>query len=120
MAEGGAVPTGDFQPIPVAEFQNGRRFRAGGLTHNNPMRRKRIILRAREVIFPLLAEFVLYAVFVFAYFFLVLHYLGNWLKELARHKYLYAVIALALIIAQGLFLEILTVVLLKLVRRKRK
>ena len=91
-----------------------------GVQHNHPMRLKPKVLRAREVMFPLLAEFFLYAVFVLAYYFLVLDYLAGWLKGIFDRKYLYAVVALSLIIAQGLLLEVLTTFLLKLLRRKRK
>ena len=42
-------------------------------------------------------ELAVYAVFVFAYFFLVLHFLGGWLKHIFdQNKTLYAFVALAL------------------------
>ena len=66
-----------------------------------------------------LIELALYAVFVFAYFFLVLHFLGNWIKHLFdEHRTQYAIIALALIVFQGIALEMLTTALLKLIRRR--
>ena len=64
-------------------------------------------------------EIILYAALVTGYFFLVLHFLGGWLKALFdTDKPLYAVTALLLIIAQGLLLELLTTRLLILVRSK--
>ena len=67
-----------------------------------------------------LLELAIYAVFVFGYFFLVLHFLGGWLKHLFdSNKLLYAFVALALIIVQGVFLETLTTGLLKFIGQKR-
>ena len=60
-----------------------------------------------------LVELVLYGVLVTAYYFLVLHFLGNWLHELFQtNRRMYAAVALGLIIGQGLLLEILTRLLL--------
>jgi hypothetical protein len=68
-----------------------------------------------------LVELVTYAVFVFAYFFLVLNFLGHWLKQLFdQQRTLYAVVALALIVVQGVALEMLTTALWKLIRRWEK
>jgi len=68
-----------------------------------------------------LIELVVYAVFVFAYFFLVLNFLGHWVKLLSdQHRTLYAGVALALIVVQGIGLEMLTTALLKLIRRWEK
>jgi hypothetical protein len=54
---------------------------------------------------------------VTVYFFLVLHFLGNWLKHLFdQRRILYAITALGLIIAQGVALEMLTAALLKFMR----
>ena len=65
-----------------------------------------------------LVELIVYAVFVFAYFFLVLHFLGDWVKHLFDgNRTLYAVVALGLIITQGVALEALTTALLRLIRR---
>jgi hypothetical protein len=65
-----------------------------------------------------LVELIVYAVFVFAYFFLVLHFLGGWVKHLFdANRTLYAVVALGLIITQGVALEALTTALLRLIRR---
>jgi hypothetical protein len=60
-----------------------------------------------------LFELFIYAVLVTVYYLLVLHFLGDGLKQLYQHRrHLYAGVALSLIIAQGLLLEILTRVLL--------
>jgi hypothetical protein len=64
-----------------------------------------------------LVELALYAVFVTAYFFLVLHYLSGWLQDLhLRHVKLYALIAIVLIIGQAVLLESITTWLLRLLR----
>jgi hypothetical protein len=64
---------------------------------------------------------VLYAVFVFAYYFLVLHFMGDWLKRVFdENKALYAAVALTLIIAQGALLDLLTGWLFTKVRGKTK
>jgi hypothetical protein len=60
-----------------------------------------------------LIEFVVYAALVAVYYFLVLHFLGDWLSHLFNQdRRTYAVVALALIIGQGFLLEVLTRVLL--------
>ncbi len=64
-------------------------------------------------------EIVLYAILVTGYFFLVLHFLGGWLKTLFdTDKPLYAVTALLLMIGQGVLLELFTTRLLMAVRSK--
>jgi hypothetical protein len=64
-----------------------------------------------------LIELVVYAALVVGYFFLVLHLLGGWLYDLsANHRYLYAGVAILLIIGQAVFLEALTTFLLRLLR----
>ena len=64
-------------------------------------------------------ELAIYAVLVTAYFFLVLHLLGNWLYQLdMQHRILYAVVALLLIAGQAVVLDALTTVLLRLLRRR--
>jgi hypothetical protein len=68
-----------------------------------------------------LVELAVYGVFVFAYFFLVLHFLGGWIKHVFdQNKTLYAFVALALIIAQGVGLEMLTTGLLRIIRSREK
>jgi hypothetical protein len=64
-------------------------------------------------------ELAIYAVFVTAYFFLVLHLLGNWLYRLdMQHRILYAVVALLLIAGQAVALDALTTVLFRFLRRR--
>ena len=64
-------------------------------------------------------ELAIYAVFVTAYFFLVLHLLGNWLYRLdMQHRILYAVVALLLIAGQAVVLDALTTVLFRFLRRR--
>lgn len=66
-------------------------------------------------------ELGVYAVFVFAYFFLVLHFLGGWLKHIFdQNKTVYAIVALALIIIQGVGLEMLTTALLRVIRSRER
>ena len=62
-------------------------------------------------------ELVIYAVLVIVYFFLVLHLLGQWLYELEiQHRYLYAGLAILLIVGQAVLLEGLTTFLIRLIR----
>ena len=64
-------------------------------------------------------ELLIYAGLVVAYYFLVLHLLGDWLQRLFEHeRKLYAVTALILIICQGLILEVLTRLLLAFTKPK--
>ncbi len=66
-----------------------------------------------------LAELAVYAVFVLAYFFLVLHFLGDRVKQVFDENIiLYAILALALIIVQGVLLEIVSSALVRVIRRK--
>lgn len=68
-----------------------------------------------------LVQLIVYAVFVFAYYFLVLHYCGGWLKRLSDDdKTIYAIVALALMIAQGTALELFTGWLFRVIHRKAK
>jgi len=68
-----------------------------------------------------LAEVIIYAGLVAAYFFLVLHFLGGWLDRLFLHdRRLYAGVALGLIIGQGFLLELLTRLLLALIKSRAR
>jgi hypothetical protein len=70
-----------------------------------------------RVLRDFLIELVVYGLLVFAYFALVLHFLGGWLKGLYdTNKTTYAIAALGLMIGQGVLLEILTTALLRFVR----
>lgn len=63
-----------------------------------------------------LIELFVYAALVTAYVFFVIGLLGNWLNGLYHHnKTLYAIAALALIIGQGVVLEAVTSLLLRLI-----
>ena len=64
-----------------------------------------------------LIELAIYAAMVTAYFFLVLHFLGNWLLWVEdSHRYWYGLLAIALMIGQAVVLESLTTFLLRLIR----
>ncbi len=64
-----------------------------------------------------MVELVLYAGFVSAYFFLILHFLGSWVRHVfADNKTLYAMMALTLMIAQGSLLEMFTSGLSRVIR----
>jgi hypothetical protein len=64
-----------------------------------------------------LVELAIYALFVTGYFFLVLHYLSDWLQELhLNHVRLYALVTIVLIIGQAVLLEGVTTWLLRLLR----
>ncbi len=70
---------------------------------------------------PLLVQLIVYALFLLAYFFLVLQFLGDWLKRVAEHDRVeYAAAALGLIVAQGIALELLTSLLLRVARRRSR
>jgi hypothetical protein len=67
-----------------------------------------------------LVELAVYAAFVTAYFFLVLHYLAGWLQNLhLNHVKLYALMTIVLIIGQAVVLESVTTWLLRLLRGGR-
>ena len=62
----------------------------------------------------------MYAGLVVVYVFFVIAFLGNWLDALyEHHKIRYAFAALLLIIGQGVALEMVTTILLRLIRRRR-
>jgi hypothetical protein len=64
-----------------------------------------------------LVELAIYGVFVTAYFFLVLHFLSDWLQNLHQHHVkVYALMAIVLIIGQAVLLESVTTWLLRLLR----
>lgn len=68
----------------------------------------------------MLIELPIYAVLVIAYFFLVLHFLSDWLGTLHKqHVLLYALTSIALIIGQAVVLESVTTMLLRLFRGGR-
>ena len=64
-------------------------------------------------------ELAIYAVLVVAYFFLVLHFLGEGLHQLAlRHRYAYAGTAILLMIGQAVVLQNVTTLLLRFIRSR--
>ena len=64
-----------------------------------------------------LIELAVYSVLVVLYVFLVLNLMGSWLFLLYEYDLrIYAVVAVCLIVAQGIGLEILTRVLLKFIQ----
>jgi F0F1-type ATP synthase membrane subunit a len=68
-----------------------------------------------------LLELALYAILLVAYFAFVLHYLGGWFKELYDgDRDFFAVMALVVMIAQTVGLEIVSSFLIRLLRRKKK
>ena len=72
---------------------------------------------ARRTLLSFLAELVIYSLLVVVYFFLILHFLGNWLQGLSQESIkLYAVVALGLMIAQAILLEWITTFLFRLLR----
>ena len=68
-----------------------------------------------------LIELAIYSVLVVAYFFLVLHFLGEGLHQLeSRHRYTYAGVAVLLMIGQAVLLQNVTTLLLRLIRGREK
>ncbi len=62
-------------------------------------------------------ELAIYALLVVAYFFLVLHLLGDWLYGFeTKRRYLYAGLAILLIVGQAVLLEAVTTFLLRRLR----
>jgi hypothetical protein len=62
-------------------------------------------------------ELAIYALLVVAYFFLVLHFLGGWLHQLeSQHRYVYAAVAILLMIGQAVVLQNVTTLLLRFIR----
>jgi hypothetical protein len=71
----------------------------------------------RRTLLSFFAELVVYSALIVAYFFLVLHFLGNWLEHLSKENIkLYAVVAIGLIIGQAVLLEWVTTFLFRLLR----
>jgi hypothetical protein len=71
----------------------------------------------RRTLLSFFAELVVYSALIVAYFFLVLHFLGNWLGHLSKENIkLYAVVSIGLIIGQAILLEWVTTFLFRLLR----
>lgn len=66
-----------------------------------------------------LIELTVYAGLVLVYVFFVIAFLGSWLDNLYLHnKTRYALVALSLIIGQGVVLEMVTSLLLRIIRAR--
>jgi hypothetical protein len=71
----------------------------------------------RRTLFSFLAELAVYIVGIVVYFFLVLHFLADWLEHLSKENIkLYAIVAIGLIIGQAILLEWVTTFLFRLLR----
>jgi hypothetical protein len=70
-------------------------------------------------IISVLVEIPMYAGVIVAYYYLVLSLMGSWVAHLFEtDKRLYAVVCLALILAQGILLDLTTTLLLRAVRKR--
>ncbi|MCE0484062.1 MAG: hypothetical protein LV479_07480 [Methylacidiphilales bacterium] len=68
-----------------------------------------------------LGELAVYAVLLFIYFQLVLHYWANWLKDVFDHdKRSYATVAILLMVGQAVGLEMVSSILFGLFKLGRK
>ncbi|MGA8659542.1 MAG: hypothetical protein WB586_25750 [Chthoniobacterales bacterium] len=66
-------------------------------------------------------ELAIYAAVVGVYVFLVVHFLGGWLKQLwVDRRDVYAFVAISLMIAQAIGLEGITGFVLSFLRRRRR
>ena len=64
-----------------------------------------------------LVELLLYSALVIGYFFLVQHFVADWIAHIYEgNRRLYAAAALALIVCQGIVLEMLTTALFALIK----
>lgn len=64
-----------------------------------------------------LVELLVYSALVLGYFFFVRHFLADWIADLHhKDRRIYAVAALALIICQGIALEMVTAALFAIIR----
>ncbi len=71
----------------------------------------------RKTLYSFLGELVVYGLLVVVYFFLVLHFLGDWLAQLNKENVkLYALVAIGLIIGQAVVLESVTTLIFRLMR----
>lgn len=65
-------------------------------------------------------ELVIYAALITIYFFLVLSFLGDWLRSLfLEHRDVYAVVAILLMIGQAVVLELVTNILATFLRLRK-
>jgi len=67
-----------------------------------------------------LIDLTVYGILVFAYFILVLRFFGDWLTDLFdHHRVGYAMVAIVLMVAQAVGLEVISHFVLKLIRGKK-
>jgi hypothetical protein len=70
--------------------------------------------KASATLRAFLIELVIYSALIVAYFFLVLHFLADWINALEpRHIKIYALVAIGLILGQAILLEIVTTWLMR-------
>lgn len=82
--------------------------------------RKKSRASAGKTVRAMFIEVPVYAALVVGYFFLVLHFLGDWLGHIYQdHRLVYAVAAIGLIIGQAVVLESVTTLLLRLLQGGR-
>ncbi|HEY2713577.1 MAG TPA: hypothetical protein VGI60_13765 [Chthoniobacterales bacterium] len=71
----------------------------------------------RRTLVSFLIELVVYTIGIVVYFFLVLHFLADWLEHLSKENIkLYAIVAITLILGQAVILEWVTTFLFRLLR----
>ena len=74
----------------------------------------------RRILRAFIVETAIYSALVSGYALIALHYCGQWMKDLYdHHLYWYAVVALGIMIGQGLMLELVTTFIFRLLRRKK-
>ncbi|MBA3961261.1 MAG: hypothetical protein H0X40_05090 [Chthoniobacterales bacterium] len=72
---------------------------------------------ARKALISFAIELVVYGILVVVYFFLVLHFLANWLAHLDKESIrLYALVSIGLIIGQAVVLESITTFIFRVLR----
>ena len=76
-----------------------------------------MVLKLKRQILPFGREIAVYALLMAGYLFVVLRYLAEWLHQLfLHHRTVYAGVALAAVVVQGLVLDQVTRLLLRLFR----
>ena len=101
-------------------MRRGAAKREAGSEMREMARRAPTIKEKKKTLWAFLIELVIYVVFVTGYFFLVLHFLADWLRDLyLHHLTLYGLMAIVLIVGQAVFLESVTTWLLRLLRGGR-
>lgn len=75
--------------------------------------------RSRDLKF-FLTDLLVYSILVLTYFVLVLQFFGNWLTDLFRqHRFIYAAVAILLMVTQAVGLEVISYFILKWIRPKK-